>query len=260
MHGSGNDFILIDNRKGILSKPHMGEFAAKVCQRKFFVGADGLIFIENSETADFKWQFFNADGSEAEMCGNGGRCAARFAHLMGIGGNNLSFETRAGIIKAAVDGEKIKLEMTEPSGIILDTKLFLEEDEHILHSVNTGVPHLVEFVDDLAHIDVLRVGRFFRNHKRFQPAGTNVNFITVPDSLNLKIRTYERGVEDETFACGTGCIASALIASCKNLIVSPVLVHTRGGEALKVFFKKTREGFKEIFLEGDAKIAYRGEI
>lgn len=260
MNGSGNDFILIDNRDCALGGLNLSKFAKTICQRNFSVGADGLILIEDSEIADFKWQFFNADGSVAEMCGNGGRCAARFACIIGIGGEKLSFETKAGVIKAEISESVVKLEMTEPSGMVLDTIILFGEDKHTLHSINTGVPHVVELVEKLDNFDLVHVGRFIRNHDQFLPEGTNVNFIKVLNPSNIRIRTYERGVEDETLACGTGSIASALIASCKDLVNSPVLVHTQGGEILKVHFNKEEGEFKEIFLEGYAKIVYEGKI
>jgi diaminopimelate epimerase len=260
MSGGGNDFILVDNREGILSGLNLGKFSVEICQRRFSVGADGLILIEGSEVANFKWQFFNADGSMAEMCGNGGRCAARFAHFIGIGGKRLSFETKVGIIKAEITGDIVKLAMTEPSHIVLDVKLFFGKDEHTLHLINAGVPHAVEFVENLENVDVIKIGRLIRNHERFRPAGTNVNFITVLDRSNIRIRTYERGVEDETLACGTGSIASALIASQKRLVVSPLSIHTKGGEILRVYFRKYEDNFKEIYLEGEAHIVYEGEF
>jgi diaminopimelate epimerase len=260
MSGSGNDFILIDNRNGILSGIQLNQFARKICRRNVSVGADGLILIEPSEKATFKWQFFNSDGSEANMCGNGGRCVSRLAHLLGIAPKKLSFETRAGIIHAEVEGRKVKIELTPPSDIKLDIALPLEGETVFLHSINTGVPHAALFRESLEEVDVKGTGRKIRFHPRFQPGGTNVNWLKVLKSDLLEVRTYERGVEDETLACGTGIVASALIASLKAQVSSPVKVKTRGGEILTVHFKKKGDGFAEVAFEGEVKIICQGEL
>ncbi|MCX8117058.1 MAG: diaminopimelate epimerase [Desulfobacterota bacterium] len=259
MSGSGNDFILIDHRKPLIESPQMAEFARKVCQRRVSVGADGLIFVEPSERADFKWRFFNSDGSEAEMCGNGGRCVARFAVLKGITGPTLTFETLAGILTARVDGKRVKLEMTRPHSLKLDEPLRVDGQSLTLSSLNTGVPHAVMFVEDIETIDVLRLGRAIRNHPRYAPSGTNVNFVRL-EGEGLLIRTYERGVEDETLACGTGTVASALVAAFKGLVSSPVRVRTRGGEILTVHFEKEGEEVKRVFFEGDVHVIFEGEM
>jgi diaminopimelate epimerase len=260
MSGSGNDFILIDHRVPFLDENHMKEFIRKVCQRRISVGADGLILIERSKKADFKWRFFNADGSEAEMCGNGGRCAARFAWLKGIASSNLTFETLAGILSAEVDGKRVKLELTKPHGLKLDETLLVEGQEKICSSINTGVPHAVLFSEDIERVDVVRIGRMIRYHPHFAPSGTNVNFFRVENSSRLSIRTYERGVEDETLACGTGAVASALIAALKGRVKSPVSVKTRGGEVLLVYFEIKGEEVEKVFLEGDVHIIYEAEM
>jgi len=260
MSGSGNDFILIDHRKPLLPRDRMKEFVGKVCQRRVSVGADGLIFIEPSEKADFKWQFFNADGSEAEMCGNGGRCAARFAYLKGIAGPSLTFETFAGILSAQVDGRRVKLELTRPHSLKLDETLIVEGKSFNLSSINTGVPHAVYFVDDVARWDVVRVGRAIRNHPHFVPSGTNADFVQLEKGSHLIVRTYERGVEDETLACGTGLVASSLIAAFKGLVTSPVSVKTQGGEVLRVHFEIEGTKVKRVFYEGDVHIIYEAEM
>ena len=260
MSGSGNDFILIDHRIPFLGQAEMKEFARKVCQRRVSVGADGLILIERSEKADFKWRFFNADGSEAEMCGNGGRCAARFAHLKGIAGPSLSFETLAGIISAQVNGKRVKLQMTKPHGLKLDERISVAGAEEIFSSINTGVPHAVIFLKDLEDRDVVQMGRAIRCHSQFVPAGTNVNFVRLESPSHLSVRTYERGVEDETLACGTGVVASALVAAFKGLVTSPVSVRTRGGEILTVHFEIEGKEVKQIFFEGDVHIIYEAEM
>jgi len=260
MSGSGNDFILIDHRKPILDEDKMKDFARKVCQRRVSVGADGLILIERSEKADFKWRFFNADGSEAEMCGNGGRCAARFAWLKGITGPSLTFETLAGILTAQVNGKRVKLEMTKPFGLKLDETILIEGKKQTLSSINTGVPHAVIFLEDFKGVDVVRAGRAIRYHPHFAPAGTNANFVRVENYSQLSIRTYERGVEDETLACGTGAVASALVAAFKGLVKSPVSIQTWGGEILTVYFEIEAAEIKRVFFEGDVHIVYEAEM
>jgi diaminopimelate epimerase len=260
MSGSGNDFILIDHRKPFVPQERMKEIAQKVCQRRISVGADGLIFIERSENADFKWRFFNADGSEAEMCGNGGRCAARFAYLKGITGASLTFETLAGILSARVEGKRVKLEMTRPHHLKLDETLSIEGKEEIISSLNTGVPHAVLFVEELEGVDVRRIGKAIRNHSHYAPKGTNANFAKIESPSRLAVRTYERGVEDETLACGTGTVASVLIAAFKGKVKSPVSVKTMGGEILTVHFEIEGEEVKKVFFEGDVRVIYEGEM
>ncbi len=260
MSGSGNDFILIDHRNRFLEEGRLKDFVRRVCQRRVSVGADGLILIERSQKADFKWRFYNADGSEAEMCGNGGRCVARFAHLKGIAGPSLTFETLAGIIAAQVNGIRVKLQMTKPHGLKLDQKISVEGEERIVSAINTGVPHAVLFVEDLEGTDVVRMGRATRRHAHFAPAGTTANFVRLENPPGLTIRTYERGVEAETLACGTGVVASALVAAFKGFVKSPVSVRTRGGEVLTVHFEIEAGEVKKVFFEGDVHIIYEGEM
>jgi len=260
MSGSGNDFILIDNRQKILDADHLGDFVLRVCTRKVSVGADGLLLIEPSDRVHFRWRFFNSDGSEAEMCGNAGRCAARFAVLKGIAPEKLSFETLAGIIEAEVYGRRVKLQMVRPFGLHLDLLVAIDGEEHSLHFINTGVPHAVEIVQTASDVPVKELGRKVRFHPRFQPAGTNANFVQIIDRGNLKVRTYERGVEDETLACGTGAVASALIAAAKGLVDSPVAAKTSGGEVLNVYFQRQADGSERVFLEGDTRVVYEGEL
>src|SRR4030065_1268273 len=232
MSGSGNDFILIDHREPFLKEKNLKGFIQKACRRRVSVGADGLVLVERSKKADFKWRFYNADGGEAEMCGNGGRCAARFAYLKGIAGPSLKFETLAGILSAQVDGKRVKLEMTKPFGLKLDETLLIDGKKQIFSSINTGVPHAVLFVEDVEGLDIVQIGRALRFHSHFSHSGTNVNFIRLEDGSQLSIRTYERGVEDETSACGTGAVAAALWVAFKGLVKSPVSIRTRGGEIL----------------------------
>ncbi|MDY6838980.1 MAG: diaminopimelate epimerase [Thermodesulfobacteriota bacterium] len=260
MSGSGNDFIIVDNRDRVVREENLGPWVASVCRRKHSVGADGLILIERADEADFKWRYFNADGGEVEMCGNGGRCAARFALLKGIAGPRLRFETMAGVIQAEVTGERVKLEMPEPSAAQLDYPLEVEGETFTVSSITVGVPHVVTWVENLETAPVVRLGRAIRCHEKYLPAGTNANFVQSLDDGTLAIRTYERGVEDETLACGTGSAASALIAASKGMVTSPGDLHTRGGELLRIYFEKKGHGFGHVFLEGDAKVIYEGRL
>jgi diaminopimelate epimerase len=264
MTGAGNDFILIDNRKGTLDADSYREFARRVCRRKLSTGADGLILIENDPEVDFKWRFFNADGSEAEMCGNGARCAARFAHLTGIVSKSaVAFRTIAGIIRAELLGSRVKVQMTAPHGLKLGIQLEAEARSFNLDFINTGVPHVVCNMasrDQLEAADVQTWGHAVRFHPQFQPAGTNVNFIYVQNPSKIIIRTYERGVEGETLACGTGAIASALVCAVRSLVTSPVELKTRSGESLTIHFQQLQHEFSEVFLEGEAKVAYEAEL
>ncbi len=260
MSGSGNDFILIDHRRPLLDRNRMKKFAQKVCRRRISVGADGLIFIEPSEKADFKWQFYNADGSEAEMCGNGGRCAARFAYLKGIADSSLTFETLAGILSAQVDGKRVKLEMTKPFGLKLDEKMSIKGKRLTISRINTGVPHAVLFLENFEGVDVRGLGGAIRNHPHYALRGTNANFVAVKNRSRLWVRTYERGVEDETLACGTGAVASALVAAFKGLVKSPVSIKTSGGEILTVHFEIEAGDVRKVFFEGDVHIIYEGEM
>jgi diaminopimelate epimerase len=271
MTGTGNDFIMIDNRNGIIDADRCQELVRRACRRKLSVGGDGMILIENDPEVDFKWRFFNADASEAEMCGNGALCAARFAYLTGIVEKpQMSFRTLAGIIRAQLLGDRVKVQMTSPYGLQLDLTLEAEGRSLNLDFINTGVPHAVHFVADsneLESVDVQRWGRALRFHPHFQPAGTNVNFVWVRDSKYIAVRTYERGVEEETLACGTGAIAATLIAGARGRVGSPVEVRTRSGESLTIYFEKEigaqpsgNTTFKEVFLEGEARIAYEADL
>lgn len=260
MNGSGNDFILVDNRDGKVASDTMARLVERACRRRESVGADGMIFVEGSNRCDFQWRFFNADGSEAEMCGNGGRCAARFAHLKGIAGPEMTFETLAGPVSAEVRGRIVKVRMPRPSRIDLDVDLPPGEGWRTADFVNTGVPHTVLRVDDLEHCPVDELGRMVRNHALFAPRGTNADFIRVTGPDSLEIRTYERGVEGETLACGTGAIAAALVSAERGLVTSPARVRTWGGEELVIHFEREEGAVTEVWLEGNTSVVYRGRM
>ena len=259
MSGSGNDFIVIDNRDGRLDiEPRT--LAERICRRRMSVGADGLILVEPSLQADFRMRILNADGSEAEMCGNGARCVARFAEMLGIAGPHMAFETLAGIIRAQVDGSRVKLQTSRPQEIRLHQSIEVDGAMHQIHSINTGVPHAVLFCSDLEAVPVRTLGRKIRFHPAFQPAGTNVDFATLLDERTLLIRTYERGVEDETLACGTGTVAAALVAAALGMVSSPVEVRVRSGETLTVSFTGNGPEFHEVVFEGEVRLVYQGEL
>lgn len=258
MHGSGNDFVLIDNRPLGLAQSQMSLWAQRICRRAFGVGADGLIFLQNTPPggeADYIWHFYNADGSRAEMCGNGSRCAARRAVEIGLAERDHVLGTDAGPIHALVraQGDTVKVQLTPPKDLALDAKIEVEGREFTVHFVNTGVPHAVIVTDDVSAVDVDALGRAVRNHPHFAPAGTNVNFLQVRSSCRFLLRTYERGVEGETFACGTGAAAAAVVARALGLADESVELTTSGGEVLQIHL----EG-GTVHLEGPAVKTFEG--
>ncbi|MBN2120418.1 MAG: diaminopimelate epimerase [Candidatus Omnitrophica bacterium] len=264
---SGNDFILIDTRCPMPdARLNYKQLARKYCQRKFGIGADGLLVIERSKKADFKMRIFNPDGSEPEMCGNGARCAALWFSLLRHPNKIIRFDTKAGIIKAEVKKQnRLKIQLSEPFGLKLDFPLKVLGKNIKVNFINTGVPHVVIFVQGLDKIDVDLIGRAIRFDTKFKPEGTNVNFVEFIDKETIKIRTYERGVESETLACGTGTVASAIISRLKTQDLRPkteniIRVKTKSGEVLKVYFNRDGNGISDVWLEGEAKLVYKGEV
>jgi len=255
MVASGNDFVIIDcSHKSEVRSQKLSGFAKTICDRKYGAGADGLLVLENSKKTDFKMRVFNPDGSEADMCGNGARCSALFK-----GRNRVKFETKAGIIEAQVAKDTVKLKMTDPRDLWANIDLNIGTQFYKVHYINTGVPHTVFFVGNVDTINVKDVGKQVRFHKQFQPAGTNTSFAQAIDAKTIKLRTYERGIEDETLACGTGSVASALLSYYLKITKkTPVAVETRGGEVLKVYFDYKNNKFSNVWLEGSARIVYEG--
>src|SRR2546421_1824328 len=242
MNGAGNDFVMIDNRAGeVRLQP---EQIAEICDRHRGIGADGVLLLEeSSNSADFRMRYYNRDGGEAEMCGNGARCFARFANKIAGAHGKFSFETPAGVIGAELHGDWVTLNMSEASDLRLSVPLTIDGEEAMIHCINTGVPHVVVPV---ARIDVVHVntqGAAIRWHKMFSPKGANVNFIEKRGPKRIAIRTYERGVEDETLACGTGVVASALIFAAIEKVNGPISVTARGGDELQVGFEKSDNQF-----------------
>jgi diaminopimelate epimerase len=264
MNGAGNDFIVIDNRDLSLSLD-AGTIEA-LCDRHRGIGADGLLAVEPAEHgADFKFRYYNADGGEAEMCGNGARCFGRFtAHLGDEVAERVTFETIAGTLAAEMVGENVRIAMSEPKDLRLHTPTRVPGLDEEIHFLNTGVPHAVVFIESLdafEEFDVFAHGRAIRQHADFAPAGTNANFATALAPGHIAIRTYERGVEDETLACGTGMVACALVHHLLTGAQSPVKVDVAGGDTLEIGFDKTGDAtFSNVTLTGPADYVFEGEI
>ncbi len=259
MSGSGNDFIMMDGMDGSLSWVD-SPWVKGICRRALSVGADGVIILEKDDTYDFAWRFFNSDGSIAEMCGNGGRCAARFAYEKGIAGSPMTFATLAGPIRAEVYGKRVKVELTPPRLYQEAVSVEVDGQVYTLFYINTGVPHVVLEVEDVKEFPLVEVGRKIRYHEKFSPAGTNVNAVQVLDDHTLKVRTYERGVEDETLACGTGSVASALMASMKKDMRPPVMIHAASGEVLTVSWEGDVGNWVPVYFEGEVRFIYEGRL
>ena len=256
---TGNDFVIVDNRSSGVGSS-LPELAKNVCYRRMGIGSDGLLVIEKSKKCDFKMRIFNPDGSEAEMCGNGSRCAALYAFKNGIAPAKMTIDTIAGSLNASVAGDIVKVKLTDPKEIKWNMCLDIGKCPYKVNFVNTGVPHTIHFVEDLDKVDVKNLGSHIRNHGEFAPNGTNANFVKIVDKKSIKVRTYERGVEDETLACGKGAVASAIISAEAEKMESPVTVETRGGEKLKVYFEMSGGEFKNVYLEGKARLIYEGKM
>lgn len=262
MSGHGNDFILIDNRDG--NPPLNWNAAAREwCSRRTSIGADGILLIGWDSDSDFSLRIFNADGSEAEMCGNGARCAAWYAVDRGIAGEVMTFRTLAGEIRARVEGLQAAIRLTDPTLSKDAVSLSLGEEVLEAYSVNTGVPHAVIFRDDLSAMsseELHRLGRRIRFHEAFAPAGTNVDFVEVAGPGLIRARTYERGVEGETLACGTGAAASAVASVAQGKIDGPPVAVDMPGGRLFIDFTGKGEQINDLWLKGDVKPLFRGEI
>jgi diaminopimelate epimerase len=251
MHGAGNDFIVVDDRALVFPADDLS-FLARIGSRRTGVGCDGIILIQPSETADLRMRFFNPDGSEAGMCGNGARCFARRAFELGAAPAQMEIETQAGMVQAEVLEDQIRLILTEPTDLRFDLDAGLDQP---VDFVNTGVPHAVVRVEELAGLNLPRLGSALRHHELFAPNGTNVNFVKVEQDATLTMRTYERGVEAETLACGTGAAAAALVAARRGWVDLPVAVHCAGGYDLVIDSRETG-----TTLLGGAETVFEGEI
>jgi diaminopimelate epimerase len=261
MNGAGNDFVCVDNRRGTLRLTK--KLVARLCHRTGGIGADGLLAIEKSPVAgaDFRMRYFNADGGEADMCGNGARCFAMFLRLKaGWRKPVVRFLTGAGIVQGEFVGREVRVQLTPPGAPDLNRPVTVEGREITVHSINTGVPHAVTYVADADSVAVFELGRKLRFHEVFQPKGTNVNFVEVKGRNHIRVRTYERGVEGETLACGTGVTACALVSHLVHGFTSPVRVRVQNGDILKVSFNKTADGFADVRLQGPAVVNFEGTI
>jgi len=261
MHGAGNDFVMIDNRSGELSLSR--EQVAWLCHRRFGIGADGLILLEppGSPELHASMIYYNADGRKAEMCGNGARCFAAFAMARDLGDNgHLAFQTDAGPVSVTARDGQFSVRMTPARDLRLNQNLEAEGRRYDYHFLNTGVPHVVVFVDDVESVAIRREGRALRQHPNFQPAGANVNFAAVEPGGPVRLRTYERGVEDETLACGTGIAATAIAAGLVLGLPSPVALVARSGDTLRVAFEREGDQVRDVVLTGPAKRVFEGVV
>ena len=258
MTGAGNDFILGDNRDGKLLLTR--EQVARLCHRQFGIGADGLMLLVpcTSGKAEWAWQFWNSDGSDAEMCGNGARCFARYIQRVAGAGTQTTFETVAGVITATFHGERVTVNLTTPHSLRLSDRVATSAGELEVSSLNTGVPHAVVYVPDADQAMVQQLGAELRWHAHFKPRGTNVNFVQLKGPNFIRVRTYERGVEGETLACGTGVTAAALVSSRVQGFVPPVRVQVQGGDELEVSFAERDGQFTEVMLNGPATFVFEG--
>lgn len=248
--GTGNDFVMIDNRQLLFDKNDTKRIA-HLCDRRFGIGADGLILLEHHDTADFKMVYYNADGNESSMCGNGGRCITAFAKYLGIIENSAYFEAIDGMHEATIKDSIVSLKMQNVSGI----------EQYKGHAfLDTGSPHHVQLESHLQDLDITTKGREIRYGTLYNEVGCNINFVSKNTNDNFSVRTYERGVEDETLSCGTGVTAVALAMHYMGETNSTVITLQTKGGLLKVSFEKTNNGYENIWLIGPANQVYKGEI
>jgi diaminopimelate epimerase len=261
LEGAGNDFLGLDGRLGgfKLNRKKITD----LCDRRRGVGADGVLVVEKPKRrgADFRMRYYNSDGGEAEMCGNGARCFALLARAVsGRKGNVLRIQTQAGLVTLQIRGQEVQVSMTEPTKLRLGKKVVVAGRKVVVDFLNTGVPHAVMFVRSVRSVDVAQLGRAIRYHSAFAPSGTNVNFVEIGRGNRIHVRTYERGVEGETLACGTGVVASSILSNLRRGLRSPILVTTRGGDHLRVGFSMVNGQARKVTLQGPARIVYTGVI
>jgi diaminopimelate epimerase len=256
---TGNDFIIIEDRSRTI-QGGLGQLARRLCDRKWSIGADGMLVLDKGHKADFRMRIFNPDGSQANMCGNGSRCAALYAARSKIAKKDMTIETAAGQLRASVKGGIVKVKLTDPKDIKWNLCLMIHKCPYKVDFIDTGVPHVVHFVEDIDKIDVKNLGSHIRHHGEFSPEGANADFVKVVDRHTIKVRTYERGVEDETLACGTGSVAAAIIAAESEKMPSPITVETRGGQRIKIYFELVGGNFRNVYLEGKAELVFEGTI
>ena len=261
MAGAGNDFILVDGRRGRALGRAPAALAREWCDRKRSVGADGLLLVQASRRGNARMRIFNPDGSEPTMCGNGLRCVAWYLHSMNGGRRRWTVETGAGVMQAQITGkEQVRISFIPPKSLHLGRGVAWRGKRVTVHSVDTGVPHAVLLVPRLGAVDLGALGPHIRRHRLFKPKGTNVNLLRIHSPHRASIRTYERGVEQETLACGTGTVASVVIGAALGRLKSPVQLTTAGGEKLTVGFHQGRKPWEGLYLEGPARILFQGGI
>jgi diaminopimelate epimerase len=264
MTGAGNDFVVIDNRAKRIKAA--SKAARLLCDRRWGIGADGLLLLEKSRRASYRMMYYNADGSYGGMCGNGGRCIARFAFMNKIAGRTHEFEALDHVYAAKIEKKEVVLTMKDPRNLKIGDEIPLDSGKLKINSIDTGSPHVVVPVDNLPggvtldDVDVLGLGRKLRFHPHFSPSGTNVNFIERAGTNSIKIRTYERGVEDETLACGTGSIASAIVAARLWNLKSPIGVVPKSKMPLRVAFDDKDGAVSQVQLAGPASVVFAGSI
>jgi diaminopimelate epimerase len=258
---SGNDFVIIDNRD--YSIKEYSNFVVTACNRKFGIGADGVIFIENDADSDFLMKYFNADGFEGSFCGNGARCSAKFMSKI-LNKNFVKFKAVGKLYSADVCEKNVKLYLPDLQKDIKKYNFDFTDCNIKADFIDTGSPHIVIFEEDISnqkgfeYIDVYHLGRAIRYHQTLAPGGANINFVKKVNNNSIKVRTYERGVEDETLACGTGSIASAILFSSISSAKPPISVFTQGGEKFKVDFKLSIDEVSNLLLEGSAIMVFEG--
>ena len=261
LEGAGNDFLGLDGRAGGFKLKR--QQIADLCDRRRGVGADGVLVVEKPKVrgADFRMRYYNSDGGEAEMCGNGARCFALLARAVsGRKGNVLRIQTQAGLVTLQSRGQEVQVSMTDSTKLRLGRKLVVAGRKLAVDFLNTGVPHAVLFVRSVRSIDVAKQGRAIRYHSAFAPSGTNVNFVEIGRGNIIHVRTYERGVEGETLACGTGVVAASILSNLRRGLRSPILVTTRGGDNVRVGFSMENGHARKVTLQGPARIVYRGVL
>jgi diaminopimelate epimerase len=268
MAGAGNDFVIIDNRSGRIADAT--ELTRRICTRRLSVGADGLILIETSAKATFRMRYLNSDGSQADFCANGTRCAARFAFVNVIAPRRMTIETDAGVIGAEVsEGGAVTLSLPSPRGFVAHRPLDVNDKTIEGSFITVGVPHYVIFLrgdpstalgTGLWSQQIEPLGRAIRTHRDLAPAGANVNFVVVRDFGSIEVRTYERGVEAETLACGSGVVASVATSALFGKVRTPVNVLTRSGISVEVSFTLAGSELHDVKLKGDARLIYRATL
>lgn len=259
MHGAANDFILVDDRDEQFPSADT-DWLARIMARRTGIGSDGLLLIQPSDQADFRMRFFNPDGGEAEMCGNGARCIARLAHELDVAPAEMSFDTVAGLIRAEARGEQVRVCMTDPTDLQRDQVLDIDGEPITFSSINTGVPHVVVTVDHVTEVNIMQLGPAIRYHEAFAPAGTNVNFMSVTGADQLRVRTYERGVENETWACGTGITACGILAGLAGLVQTPVHITAKSGDVICIDYQAEGENITGVTMLGPAVHVCRGVL